>query len=119
VRKLETGHLDFQRLSFDHEGLHLYEAGTKRRWINVESAGEQQREFLFNLDDGLYKVEFRLIGTPMFGRRLALTRAITYPVFHLSRASQWVATAVIATGRKAAIKPLRDEGEGPPRNGKI
>jgi hypothetical protein len=126
--ELDTRRLDFQRLSFGRRGLRLCEAEEERRWINIEAAGEQQRQFLFPLPEGLYKVEFRIIGTPMFGRRFGFARDISYPLFHLSRSSQWVATAVIATGELAIqslrsgeeepAKTLRSGEEEPAKNGK-
>ncbi|MFZ0692982.1 MAG: hypothetical protein WAN51_02330, partial [Alphaproteobacteria bacterium] len=111
IARLDAAQLDFQRLSFDKQ-LHLYVAKEERKWVNLETAGEQQRQFLFRLEDGLYKVEFRIVGTPMFGRRFGFTRAITNPLFHLSRAGQWVATAVIQISTAAVAMPPAAGGEG-------
>jgi hypothetical protein len=81
--------LDFQRLSYDgNELLVTHQAEPDHEWLNVETAGEQQRMFLFNLDEGLYKIEFRIMGTAMYGRDTLLTQRISHKLFSLARYSQ-------------------------------
>lgn len=95
VAYMTTERLDFQRLSFNKEGLQRRQASPVRKWLNLEVAGEQQRQFLLQLPPGHYKAEFRLVAEPLFGRRYRIARAISHAMFPLSRESQWIATAAI------------------------
>ncbi|MBV9755550.1 MAG: hypothetical protein JO047_00700, partial [Alphaproteobacteria bacterium] len=105
VAHLSIAELDFQRLSFQQDRLVGHQARDVRKWLNLEIAGEQQRQFLIRLPPGRYRAEFRLLAEPMFGRRYAVARLISLPLFPLSRVSQWIATAAFAVEEPVAPVP--------------
>ena len=97
VTYLGTDRLDLTRLTLVKKRQKLGKHQAKEEgieWLNLEVAGELQRQFLFELPPGCYKVEFRLLGEPLFSGRYL--RFITSPLYSATRVSQWVATAVIA-----------------------
>src|SRR5262245_19838508 len=95
-RSLEQ--LDFQRVSIPSgkESLGNQQAEKSREWLNIDPGGTQRREFIQRLQPGLYKLEFRLIASPMFGRRYTfLSLILALPWASVSKAGQWVATSVV------------------------
>lgn len=103
IQELKLHQLDFQRVSVppDRGGrLGTVQAEQVRQWINLEPGSTHFRRFLQRLEPGQYRIEARLVATPVFGRLLRpvasfLTCVLTLAPVSLTKHGQWVATAVV------------------------